>query len=378
MNTSHNPSGALTVAVVAMSACSFSAVEPQDATINVDGQRDASNPDAAITDWWNTAWSQRRKITFNNAGRDEKLANFPVQLNLKDVTNQAFNGNDLRFIADNIELPYEIERKGTSTLPAIVWVQIPSIAANSTDTFIYMYYGNAAAPKGEQAALVWPPSEYLAVYHFGDVPLKDSVGSHPVTAGAGATVVPTGLGGSSAMRFDGSAGWVMLPDVASLHGNILTLTAWANPTTTMGQRSVVARSQGVLARNDYFVGYFDGGCKVQYTRSTSNQDVKWPCGAVAEYKQLALIFEGPLTFGLQNAEQLYRDRESVEIAQSARPIVIGADIEGPLGVPNANFFNGDIDEVRFERVRRYPTWLDAQVKMSKGQFAAIGPAQARP
>ncbi|HEY6508524.1 MAG TPA: DUF2341 domain-containing protein, partial [Vicinamibacterales bacterium] len=111
------------------------------------------------SDWWNTSWSQRKQLTFNNTGQAENLANFAVLVKLDStrinytLTQNA--GQDLRFVDGNgTVLAHEIEswnESGTS----YVWVSVPQVDASSGTDYIWMYYGNAAAPDGQNAEAVW-------------------------------------------------------------------------------------------------------------------------------------------------------------------------------------------------------------------------------
>ena len=86
---------------------------------------------SAPTDWWNTSWSQRKRLTFNNTGQAENLADFAVLIKLDSTRiNYALTqnaGQDLRFVdADGTLLAHEIEswdESGTS----YVWVKVPQI-----------------------------------------------------------------------------------------------------------------------------------------------------------------------------------------------------------------------------------------------------------
>jgi biopolymer transport protein ExbB len=110
--------------------------------------------------WWDNSWTQRQQLTFNNnfAG-SASLTDFPVLIALNsgniDYAQTAAGGADLRFLSANVSpLSYEIE----SWNPAgnsYVWVKIPQINANSSTDSIWMYYGNAAAPAGQNTAAVW-------------------------------------------------------------------------------------------------------------------------------------------------------------------------------------------------------------------------------
>ena len=85
--------------------------------------------------WWNTSWSQRKQLTFNNTGQAENLTNFAVLVELDSTRiNYALTqnaGQDLRFVDGNgTLLAHEIEswnESGTS----YVWVSVPQIDASS-------------------------------------------------------------------------------------------------------------------------------------------------------------------------------------------------------------------------------------------------------
>jgi hypothetical protein len=100
-------------------------------------------PAKASPDWWNPAWSCRKAITITELS-DSALVDYQVKIDLDYEPTMQANFGDLRFInaADNL-LDYWIESK-TDGASATVWVEVDDIEA-STDTTIYMYYGNPAA-----------------------------------------------------------------------------------------------------------------------------------------------------------------------------------------------------------------------------------------
>lgn len=79
-----------------------------------------ANPAYAADDkWWDTDWTYRKKLTFDNSGQSENLTNFPVLVKLTssnfDFTRAKTNGEDIRFVdaganpGDSI-LKHEIEK----------------------------------------------------------------------------------------------------------------------------------------------------------------------------------------------------------------------------------------------------------------------------
>ena len=93
--------------------------------------------------WWDTDWSQRKPITITeNSG--STLTNYQVELTVTYDSDMKNNFDDLRFTnASGTELDYWIESR-TDGDSATVWVEVDSLAASS-DTTIYMYYGNSEA-----------------------------------------------------------------------------------------------------------------------------------------------------------------------------------------------------------------------------------------
>ncbi|MBI2852415.1 MAG: DUF2341 domain-containing protein, partial [Chloroflexi bacterium] len=90
-----------------------------------------------VSNWWNTAWSSRKKLDFNANGISSNLSSFPVLVRLT-TSNFEFgsaqsDGGDLRFIDTDgaTVLDYEIERWTSSE--AWVWVKVPTLTGNSTD-----------------------------------------------------------------------------------------------------------------------------------------------------------------------------------------------------------------------------------------------------
>jgi len=96
--------------------------------------------------WWNSSWSYRNRLTFDNSGQTETLMNFPVMVNLSssnfNYTKAKSDGTDLRFIdADgSTELNYEIEYWNTSRY-SYIWVNVTGITGSSSTDHIWMYYG---------------------------------------------------------------------------------------------------------------------------------------------------------------------------------------------------------------------------------------------
>jgi hypothetical protein len=190
-----------------------------------------------------SGYAFERAIAINHsqvANADQ--SNFPVLISgtlpdLATVANggevQSSNGYDIVFTSDpagqNL-LDHEIDTYIPTTGAVNFWVRIP-LLSHTTDTTMYMWYGNSSVTTSqENKGGVWS-NGYVGVYHLGagsPVSGLDSTGSNGgtvfgISAGSGR------IGGGA--QFDGSSSdYIALPNSASLKPtNALTLEAWVNP-----------------------------------------------------------------------------------------------------------------------------------------------------
>ena len=136
-------------------------------------------------------FSYHKKITLDHDQVDETLSGFPVFIHLSsdtDLASDALNsGWDIAFFDDgDNQLSHEIEYFDGATGELVVWVNVTSLSS-STDTEIYMYYGDSdIGSSAEDTAGTWD-SNYEAVWHFDDSDngLSDSLGAHDMSEGTG-------------------------------------------------------------------------------------------------------------------------------------------------------------------------------------------------
>jgi hypothetical protein len=139
-------------------------------------------------------WSDRYVLTFNNG--DTELSDFVtlVRLNTTKIpdlyTKTQPNGDDIRFTTEDGDiLPYEINTWNPAG-DSLIWVRVPQIKAG-TITSIYLYYGKADAPIGQNSTNVWWP-EYRAVWH-----MEPNGAIYPDSSGAGSDATAVGNIGST-------------------------------------------------------------------------------------------------------------------------------------------------------------------------------------
>ncbi|MFX1457533.1 MAG: DUF2341 domain-containing protein, partial [Promethearchaeota archaeon] len=101
--------------------------------------------------------------------------NFPVLISLIDSDlkeHTQSSGNDIAFANDSSWLDHEIEQfnpnYNSTHAKLLAWVRIPSLST-STDTIIYMYYGNSTMNSRQYRTGVWA-SNYKGVWHLKEDP----------------------------------------------------------------------------------------------------------------------------------------------------------------------------------------------------------------
>jgi len=129
--------------------------------------------------WYDEAWGYRKKITIDSTKVDESLTDFVILASTtdSDLSSKAqTSGNDILFTkGDGIsKLNHEIESYDNASGELFAWVQVPYISS-STDTNIYMYYGNTVAGGQQNASSTWDTS-YKGVWHLAEDDYTDSSG----------------------------------------------------------------------------------------------------------------------------------------------------------------------------------------------------------
>lgn len=132
------------------------------------------------SNWYNNTWLYRKKITIDadSISGSTELTNFTFLVSLTSDSNLSSNaqsdGDDLLFASTSgTKYFHEIESYNNSTGALTAWVKIPTLSA-TTDTEIYLYYGNSSASNQEAACTqtdgsdcAWNGDQNL-VMHFSE------------------------------------------------------------------------------------------------------------------------------------------------------------------------------------------------------------------
>ncbi|MFW9941409.1 MAG: DUF2341 domain-containing protein [Candidatus Thorarchaeota archaeon] len=178
-----------------------------------------------------------KEITIDHTNVFSNLIDFPVLISLldSDLHDQAQgDGDDIAFYNGTDWLDHEIELFNQSFnithAQLVAWVRIP-LLSNSTDTKIYMYYGNTTMSSLENPIGVWDPN-YVGVWHLSEdptSPIPDSTGTNYDGTSYGtmnsSDQIPGKIDGS--LQFDGVDDYIDCGNDTSLDlTGDLTLQYW--------------------------------------------------------------------------------------------------------------------------------------------------------
>ncbi len=308
----------------------------------------------------------------------ELLADFPLLVVLDDTRAARDlmlpDASDLRFYdAGGNVLAHEIEQLGApGAAPMIVWVRVPQIAGASTTLAID--YGRAEPP--DATGSVWSEA-YRAVWHLVD--LTDATPNHhdgawlggPMTSAAGIA------GPTLAFMIDDA---IAIPDAADLaFTTALTVSGWIAPVAldaTSGYTCIVARQNGSSVDDDFWLGadnptaFADSVVSVPSGTQIGTAGHAIPTGT---WTHLAMTYDGATERLYVDGAQVTTTTTSGALRDGGHPILIGADHNSNSALPDADFVDGRVDEVRLEAIVRSAGWLAYDDLSVRDELIAYGP-----
>ena len=318
--------------------------------------------------WYNTDWSYRKEITILASQVPATLTNFPV---LVEVTASAAqtDGKDILF-TDNTGtvLAHEIESYDSVSDALVSWVKIPSLD-DTTDTVIYLYYGNSdpLIDPGDPAE-VWDDN-YVMVQH-----LEETTGPHIDSTGNGNNdgTPSVTTQGSAAGQINGADEFTGSPDIVNC-GNAtilditgsMTVEAWAYPTTTAESTRIASKdATGVLGKFILWVNSTSAGGDLAFivTDGTGPAGDSWfrakdTTNSITPevwFHVVGVYDNDPL----DPKVRLYKD--GIEVAAIDGPSALQSNTETvTIGASdnNAQNWDGILDEVRISNTARSADWI---------------------
>jgi hypothetical protein len=306
-------------------------------------------------------WPYRKQITIDHTKISATLSNFPILLKITDsdlASNAQENGNDIYF-TDNtdIKLHHELERFNGATGELTTWINIPSISATS-DTILYMYYGNQEAYNQENIGETWD-TNYLAVHHLDETSgnIVDSTlhNNDGVPSGSPNRNVNGKIDGADA--FDGVDDHFTLPRVYT-NENQFTMEAWIYAQS--GARYFISQrsSTGVFIQlTGNFLQYYINGVSDGKTISLNT------------WYHVVLTYDGSTAKLYTNG--VVKNKSCSPPTWPTEGMYLGDRSTG------GRQFLGTIDEVRFSDSSRSSTWILTSYnnQNNPGGFFEIGPEE---
>jgi biopolymer transport protein ExbB len=331
---------------------------------------------AAAQAWWNADWSQRLKVTFNTSATGvelkEPLSTVVIPLRLHSgnfqFTDAKADGSDLRVVAadDKVPLKYQFEKfDGVNDL-AIVWVQVPRLAAGSNSDSLWLYYGNQKAARGDEQTGLFDPNETL-VLHFSDAGGNPKDATAYANTAAGELPAGTGVLGASAV-LSGTASLVLTPSpsLALTAAGGFSFSAWLKSTGRQSRALIFSQVDGprsilIGVDGDQIFAQLNPG------RGPSIETPRTAALSAGGWHHVAVTLKDRLV--------AYIDGQPVASVAAAMPDMGGRPAIGAAG--GRPGFAGEIDELHLSNVARSEGWvrLAAGAEQGESKLAAYGEAE---
>ena len=331
----------------------------------------------------------RTKVALTTPTPPTTLSNFPLLVSLTDVnlrtkandpTNgrvENANGYDILFRATDdatcggtgpCTLDHEIESYdgGASAGTLVAWVRLPSINTNaaSTDTVIYMYYGNADISVSlEDADGVWD-TNYKGVWHLGDGDstatdfYQDSTANnaHGTLTDADADSVAIAGKAGGAYDFNGDADYIDVANFSQYLTSAMTISGWvkvaATPTSHGGYF-------GIRNGSDHYFYVLNlankNDLEQRFHNSTGGGVSVVSISAVTpgNWLHVALTYDGDTLISYVDGQFSGQGTNASggSFTSTVLPFRIGSDGQGAL------VLDGIVDEVRASNIGRSADWV---------------------
>jgi len=313
-------------------------------------------------------WGHRKAITIDHTYADSDLTGFPLYVKIAadaNMTEALATGYDIRFTTSDgaTTMPYErMSWSGGngSAVTADFWVKVPTIAGASNTT-IYIVWGLAGAPDGNDPTNVWD-SNYVGVRHMqesGDGTADEFKDS---TANANHGTGGDGASGDTPDRVAGKIGYAQdfvkantdfIRTTDSVTHNIgtgdFTMEAWAKPDEVNAAWYTLTSSGNYLPA--LYLTYDSANHRIgEYWESGGGQetadltpDTNWQFVAMKRTSGTETFFRNT------TKSATTKDRSTSSMANA--DFMIGYD-----GL-TSECMNGLIQEVRFSKNARSDAWL---------------------
>jgi len=353
--------------------------------------------------WFSPDWSYRKKIVIDHTKVPSDQYYFPVLYYKVDPdltgSKARSDGNDILFTDSTgmTQLSHEIEYFDHNSGTLWAWVKVPNVSSSS-DTIIYMYYGNSGASNQQSPAAVWD-SNFKGVWHLKEDPsgsapqMKDSTSgaNHGTSQGfmTSSDLVAAQVDGG--LDFDGSNDYLSTGYVQN-GVTAYTIEAWVNTSTASTQMVLVGdRGSGAGKSLTLSIGTtYPGGPGTAgdlaygvdsnsiyigiYSTSTVNNN-QWhhvagtwtaPGGTAIAPGQFSLYIDGSPA-----------PTNTASTGSTTSPLTGLSGTQIAYHQAWNKYFQGKLDEVRISNSVRSAAWIATEYnnQNSPGTFVSVGSQQ---
>jgi len=282
--------------------------------------------------------------------------NFPVLISIYDSELHDYaqpDGDDIVF-SDGVNwLDHEtevfIQSYSSTHAHFVAWVRLPSLST-STDTIIYMYYGNSTIGSQENPAGVWNSTNYEFVHHLHD--LEDSTITNYDGTAIGSISTSSGII-NGAYEFNGIGDYIQID---------------YNPSPTCRGMSFWLKFNSIPQYTGEINVFAESGTYHKFARlymGTKNEYLLYGMGngyrEITSYFPETDIWYYMVMSSTGSSAQSYLNGQPIgsifyySIASNTAGFAIGANShENNL---HSDFINGTMDEVRLLKVQRSASWI---------------------
>jgi hypothetical protein len=327
---------------------------------------------AHAASWYDTSWTYRTTITIDHTKvglTTEDESNFPVLVSLTGLSNIKANGADIRFTSSDgtTELPREIESYSSGTL--VAHVKIPTLS-HTSDTVIYMYYGNSSATEpaanstyGSQN--VWD-TNYKGVWHMNDTTtstVSDSTGLNANGSKRQANnpnEVSALIG--KGQDFISSTDYISVAENTSndITSNAITFGGWIYPDISNTYQLIMGKLTPDASSRQYALYLTGGNTSSLYWRLLGvggnipfTITSPWATGT---WNQIYLVYNGSTVKLYLNGSQVYTGNFAGNITHLASSVYFGKEATNYYGL------DGREDEMRLSSTARSAGWISTEYK----------------
>jgi len=369
-----------------------------------------------VPNWYNAAWGYRERITIDRNKVSGSATSFPVLVNTTDPDwrHTAWGGHvgsvtgfDFVFTdRDGLsKLDHEIEKYASTTGEFVSWVRAPFLSATS-DTIVYLYYGNAGASDQQNVTGVWD-TDFIGVWHLdegisnggtyddsalssNDLTLTDTDGDVSTNAAGqmDGAVVFNGVDADYAACSDASCGGTSGTKL-DMGTRDFTVSAWVRPDSggTEGSFSGMFAISKIGATEDgWFVGI--SGNKLHCGVRQGGAGLTTGCTldgviiATSTWAHITVTFDrnGNMTRYVNGAQTGTQDDIADRSGSIDHPFnfcIGGRDVDG-TGC-TSRLYKGAADEIRVSSLLRSSTWIGTEYnnQSSPQTFYTLGSEEAQ-